>query len=162
MSEHHTGPISKPAQLFWVSFLSFIVPVLIIVALVNYVASEPKPAAGAVNQEKALAQRLQRVGSVEIRDANRPLREGAEVFKNQCAACHTAGVAGAPKFADKAAWASRITQGYDALLNAALKGKNAMGPQGGGEYNDFEIGRAVVYMANEVGANFPVPEKPAQ
>jgi hypothetical protein len=36
-----------------------------------------------------------------------------------------------------------------------------MGAQGGGEYNDLEIGRAVVYMSNEVGAAFVVPEKPA-
>jgi hypothetical protein len=36
------------------------------------------------------------VGTVEIRDANRPLRGGAEVFKSQCAACHETGVAGAP------------------------------------------------------------------
>ena len=162
MSDHHTGPISKPAQLFWVSLLAFIVPVLIIVALVNFVASDPKPAAGAVNPERALAQRLQRVGSVEIRDANRPLREGAEVFKNQCSACHATGAAGAPKFGDQAAWAPRIVNGYDALVQSALHGKGAMGAQGGGEYNDLEIGRAVVYMANKGGANFPVPEKPAK
>lgn len=162
MSDHHTGPITKPAQLFWVSFLSFVVPVLIIVALVNYVVSDAKPAAGAVNPEKALAERLQKVGTVEIRDANRPLRAGAEVFQNQCAACHMTGAAGAPKFGDQAAWATRIATGYEALLNAALNGKGAMGAQAGGEYNDLEIGRAVVYMANEVGASFPIPEKPAQ
>ena len=162
MSDHHTGPITKPAQLFWVSFLSFVVPVLIIVALVNYVVSDAKPAAGAVNPEKALAERLQKVGTVEIRHANRPLRAGAEVFQNQCAACHMTGAAGAPKFGDQAAWATRIATGYEALLNAALNGKGAMGAQAGGEYNDLEIGRAVVYMANEVGASFPIPEKPAQ
>ena len=162
MSDHHTGPITKPAQLFWVSFLSFVVPVLIIVALVNYVVSDAKPAAGAVNPEKALAERLQKVGTVEIRDANRPLRAGAEVFQNQCAACHMTGAAGAPKFGDQAAWATRIATGYEALLNSALNGKGAMGAQAGGEYNDLEIGRAVVYMANEVGASFPIPEKPAQ
>jgi hypothetical protein len=37
-----------------------------------------------------------------------------------------------------------------------------MGAQGGGEFNDLEIGRAVVYMANESGASFPVPQKPAE
>ncbi len=162
MSDHHTGPITTPKQLFWVSFLAFIVPVLIIVALVNYVVSDAAPAAGAVNQELAQAKRLQKVGTVEIRDANRPLREGIEVFKNQCSACHTTGAAGAPKFGDKGAWAARLGQGYEALLTSALKGKGAMGAQGGGEYNDLEIGRAVVYMANEVGGKFPVPQKPAQ
>ena len=162
MSDHHTGPITTPAQLFWVSLIAFVLPVLIIVALVNYVTSDAKPAAGAVNQELAQAKRLQRVGTVEIRDANRPLREGLEVFQNQCAACHLTGAAGAPKLGDKGAWAARIGQGYEALLTSALKGKGAMGAQGGGEYNDLEIGRAVVYMANEVGAKFPVPQKPQQ
>lgn len=162
MSENHNGPISTPKQLFWVSVAAFVVPVVIIVGMVGYVLSDSRPAAGAVNQEKAQAQRLQRVGSVEIRDANRPLREGAEVYKNQCSACHATGAVGAPKFGDRAAWGARIAQGYDALLTAALKGKGAMAAQGGGEYNDLEIGRAVVYMANEGGANFPVPQKPKE
>ena len=46
-----------------------------------------------------------------------------------------------------------------ALLEHALKGKGTMPPQGGGDYEDTEIGRAVVYMANAGGANFPVPER---
>lgn len=60
------------------------------------------------------------------------------VFKAQCTACHTAGVAGAPKFGDGAG-IPRLGAGYAALLNSSLKGKNAMGPQGGGEFNDLEI-----------------------
>jgi len=84
------------------------------------------------------------------------------VYANQCAACHTAGVAGAPKLGDRAAWAPRLALGYDALLTSALKGKGAMAAQAGGEYNDLEIGRAVVHMTNAAGANFPVPQKPAQ
>jgi hypothetical protein len=51
--------------------------------------------------------------------------------------------------------------GYAALLNSSLKGKNAMGPQGGGEFNDLEIGRAVVYMANAAGGKFAEPAAPA-
>jgi cytochrome c5 len=71
------------------------------------------------------------------------------------------GAAGAPKFQDAAAWAARNATGYDALLNSALKGKNAMGPQGGGDFSDVEIGRAVVYMANAGGAKFEEPKAPA-
>lgn len=52
---------------------------------------------------------------------------------------------------------ARNATGYDALLNSALKGKNAMGPQGGGDFSDVEIGRAVVYMANAGGAKFEEP-----
>jgi cytochrome c5 len=61
---------------------------------------------------------------------------------------------------DNAAWAPRIKTGYDALLNSALKGKNAMGAQGGGDHSDVEIGRAVVYMANASGAKFAEPAAP--
>ncbi|RYF32693.1 MAG: cytochrome c5 family protein, partial [Comamonadaceae bacterium] len=50
---------------------------------------------------------------------------------------------------------------YATLLEHALKGKGAMPAQGGGDYEDLEIGRAVVYMANAGGAKFPVPERAA-
>jgi cytochrome c5 len=89
------------------------------------------------------------------------LRTGEEVYKNQCGACHEAGVAGAPKTGDVAAWAPRIKTGYDALLASSLKGKNAMPAQGGGEYADAEIGRAVVLMANKAGAKFDEPKAEA-
>jgi cytochrome c5 len=156
MSDHahdaHTGPIKTPAQLLWTSFFSFVVPVFIIIGLVFYVTRGEKPAAGAVDPEMATAMRIQKVGTVELRDANRPLQTGEAVYTAQCSACHAAGVVGAPKFGDAAAWGPRIGQGYDALLTSALKGKGAMGAQGGGAFSDLEIGRAVVHMANaEIG-----------
>lgn len=159
--DSHTGPIKTPAQLLWTSFFAFVVPVFIIIGLVYFVTSGNKPAAGAVDSELATAQRIQKVGVVEIRDANRPLAAGADVYKAQCAACHDAGLAGAPKMGDAGAWAARIATGYDALLNSALKGKGAMGAQGGGAYRDAEIGRAVVYMANAAGAKFEEPQQAA-
>jgi cytochrome c5 len=88
------------------------------------------------------------------------LRTGEQVYKAQCAACHATGAAGAPKLGDAAAWGPRIKTGYDALLNSALKGKGAMAAQGGGEFSDLEIGRAVVYMANQGGAKFDEPKAP--
>ena len=54
-----------------------------------------------------------------------------------------------------------IATGYEALLNSALKGKNAMAAQGGGDFEDLEIARAVVYMANAGGAKFEAPKVPA-
>ncbi len=62
---------------------------------------------------------------------------------------------------DAAAWAPRIKQGFDTLLHSAIAGKGAMGAQGGGDFEDLEIARAVVYMANAGGAKFPEPPKPA-
>ena len=159
--EAHTGPIKTPKQLLVAVTFSFVVPVFIIIALVYYVTSGNKPSAGADELEQAVAERIQKVGRVEIRDANRAAKTGEDVFKAQCTTCHTAGLAGAPKFGDAAAWGPRIKTGFDALLNSALKGKNAMAPQGGGEFDEFEIARAVVYMANAGGAKFAEPQKPA-
>ncbi len=171
--EAHTGPIKTPKQLLVAVFFSFVVPVFAIIGLVYYVTSAAKPAGRADAEALALAgmsaearakgieQRIQKVGTVEIRDANRPLKAGEDVYKAQCAACHTAGVAGAPKTGDAGAWSARIKTGYDALLTSALKGKGAMGAQGGGDFEDVEIGRAVVYMANSAGAKFFVPDRPA-
>ncbi len=159
--EDHTGPIKTPTQLLWTSFFFFVAPVFIIIGLVHFVTSGNKPAAGADTSELAVAQRIERVGTVEVRDANRPLAAGAEVYKAQCAACHDAGLAGAPKLGDKGAWAGRLGQGYEGLLTSALKGKGAMGAQGGGAYRDPEIGRAVVHLVNSAGGNFPEPQAPA-
>ena len=158
--EAHTGPIRSPKQLFWASLAAVVLPVVIIIGLVMYVTSANQKAPGASDIERGIAERLQKVGSVEIRDANRPLASGEEVYKAQCAACHATGVSGAPKFGDAAAWGPRLAQGYEALLNAALKGKGAMAPQGGGDFDDTEIARGVAYMANAAGAKFAEPERP--
>jgi cytochrome c5 len=169
--DHHEGPIKTPGQLLATVLFSFIAPVFIIIALVYYVTSAAKPASDAANVaqaglttqelQKSVASRIQKVGMVEIRDANRPLKAGEEIYKAQCLACHGAGVAGAPKLGDAPAWAARIATGYDALLTSALKGKGAMGAQGGGDFEDIEIGRAVVYMTAAAGGKFPVPERAA-
>jgi cytochrome c5 len=159
--EDHSGPVKNPKQLLLTVFFSFVIPIFVIIGLVYFVSTQNKPAAGAVNQEKALAARIQKIGTIEIRDANRELKGGEEVYKAQCMACHASGVAGSPKFGDVVAWTPRIQTGYEALLNSAVKGKNAMGPQGGGDFEDLEIGRAVVYMANAAGGKFEAPEAPA-
>ena len=159
--EAHTGPIKNPKQLLSAVIFAFVIPIFAIIGLVYYVTSANKPAMGAASPERAIAERIQKIGMVEIRDANRALRGGEDVYKAQCSACHASGVAGAPKFGDAAAWGARIQTGYDTLLHSALKGKGAMAPQGGGDFNDLEIGRAVVYMANAAGAKFAPPADPA-
>jgi cytochrome c5 len=171
--EAHTGPIKTPKQLLLAVFFSFVVPVFAIIALVFFVVSENKPAGttqtesytlggmSAQDVEKNTAERIRKVGAVEIRDANRPLKSGQDVFKAQCTTCHSAGVAGAPKFGDAAAWGPRIAKGFDALVNSALHGKNAMPPQGGGDFDDLEVARGVAYMADAAGAKFAEPQRPA-
>ena len=155
--EAHTGPIKTPKQLLAAVFFSFMIPIFGIIGLVYYVTSANKPAAGAVDTEKSVAQRIQKIGMVEIRDANRTLKTGEEVYKAQCVACHGIGAAGSPKFGDVAAWTPRIKTGFESLWNSALKGKGAMGAQAGGDYEDLEIARAVVYMTAAAGGKFAEP-----
>ena len=159
--EAHTGPVKTPKQMLLLSLASFIIPVFIIIGLVFYVTSANKEAPGTSDAERAVAQRIQKIGAVEVRDANRPLKAGEDVYKAQCSACHATGAAGAPKFGDAGAWGARIKQGFDTLVNSALKGKGAMGAQAGGDFNDTEIARAVAYMANNGGAKFEEPKAPA-
>lgn len=160
----HEGPIKTPKQLMVAVVFSFVVPILVIVLLVNLVVSGKKSAAGteALGAE-AVEQRIQPVGHVEIKDASDPgaLKSGAQVYAAQCVACHDSGAAGAPKLGDAAAWAPRVKNGYEALLASALKGKGNMGAQGGGDFSDLEIGRAVVHLANQGGARFAEPAMPA-
>jgi len=162
--EAHEGPIKTPKQLAWAVFFAFVVPIIVIILLANYVTSAAKPSAGTEALEAmAVAARIQPVGSIELKDLNNAaaLKTGEQVFQAQCSACHATGAAGAPKLDDLAAWGPRVKTGFDALLNSALKGKGAMGAQGGGDFSDYEIARAVVYMANHGGAKFDEPKAPA-
>jgi cytochrome c5 len=171
--EAHTGPIKTPKQLLLAVFFSFVIPIFAIIGLVAYVVAENKPAGRqeaesqalggltAQDLERGVATRIRKVGAVEIRDANRPLKSCEEVFKAQCTTCHTPGAAGAPKVGDAAAWGARIRTGFDALIQSALKGKGAMPAQSGGDFDDVEVARAVAYMANTAGAKFAEPQRPA-
>jgi cytochrome c5 len=167
-SEHddapHEGPVKTVKQLLAAVIFAFIIPIAVIVLLVSYVGSQNQPAAGSdALSPEATVKRIQPVARVEVKDATdlASMKSGEQVFGAQCNTCHGAGVAGAPKLGDNAAWAPRLGQGYETLLTHAIKGKGAMGPQGGGDFSDFEIGRAVVYMANKSGAKLDEPKAPA-
>jgi cytochrome c5 len=160
----HEGPIKTPKQLVLAVLFSFIIPIAIIVLLVKYVVADHREAAGSNGLgPEAVAQRIQPIGAIQVKDASdtASLKTGEQVYTAQCTACHSSGAAGAPKTGDTAAWAPRIATGYEALLTSALKGKGAMGAQGGGDFSDYEVARAVVYLANKGGANFAEPKAPA-
>lgn len=162
--ESHEGFIRTPKQLMAVVVASFVVPVIIIIMLINFVAWDSKPAAGSdAMSAESVARRIQRIGVSDYKDVNdvKSMKSGEQVFQTQCTACHSTGAAGAPKLGDEAAWAPRLKTGYDALLNSSLKGKGNMTAQGGGDFSDFEIGRAVVFMANKSGGKLDEPKAPA-
>jgi len=72
---------------------------------------------------------------------------GKTTYDSICSACHGTGVAGAPKFGDKAAWAPRVAQGKDHLYASALKGKGAMPAKGGNpSLSDADVKAAVDYI----------------
>jgi len=76
---------------------------------------------------------------------------GDTVYNQACVACHGAGIAGAPKVGDAAAWAPRIAQGPDTLHTHALQGFQGkagyMPPKGGRtDLSDQSVINAVDYM----------------
>lgn len=76
-------------------------------------------------------------------------RSGEQIVKAQCVKCHEAGVGGAPKVGDRAAWAPRMKQGVDMLVHSAIRGHGGMPSRGGlANLTDPEIRNAVMYMFN--------------
>ncbi|OZI43408.1 c-type cytochrome [Bordetella genomosp. 4] len=165
-NEEHASPIKTPKQLIVTVVLAFVLPILIIILLVNMVTSGTKVGAGSDTlTTDSINKRIAPVSGFELVDANAPkvFKTGEQVFQAVCTACHTAGVAGAPKLGDKAAWAPFIQSGYDSMLNVALHGKGAMPAKGGNPaLSDYEVARAVVYMANQSGASLEEPAAPEQ
>lgn len=135
-------------------------PLVVVGSLVSYYMGQNGGQVAASMSEEAVMGRIQKVGVLQLGESKREPKSGEEVYKAQCTTCHAAGLVGAPKFADAGAWAPRIATGYAALLNSALKGKGNMAAQGGGAFADFEVGRAVAYMANAAGAKFEEPQVP--
>lgn len=163
----HGAPIKTPGQLIAAVIAAFAIPIVVIILLAYYVNQSQRTGAGTDGLADAtVAKRIAPIAQVDVRNPNAPrvYKTGEEVFKAVCTTCHTPGAAGAPKFGNAGDWAPRIAQGYDTLLQTALHGKGAMPPRGGtspDDYSDYEIARAVVYMADHAGANFPEPAAPA-
>ncbi|MBJ9664423.1 c-type cytochrome [Burkholderia gladioli] len=169
MSEapHHEAPIKTPGQLIAVIVASFAIPIVIIILFATYANHVFRTGAGTDSlSNAAVAARIAPLAQVDVKDANAPrsYKSGEEIYKAVCVTCHASGAAGAPKFGNAGDWAPRIAQGYDTLLHVALTGKGAMPARGGtspDDVSDFEIARAVVYMANNGGAKFAEPAQPA-
>lgn len=76
-------------------------------------------------------------------------RAGEQIYLAQCHKCHEAGVNGAPRIGDRAAWIPRVRQGLDVVVRSAIKGHGAMPPRGGlADLTDVEMRSAVIYMFN--------------
>lgn len=165
--DEHEPLIKTPKQLIIAVIAAFAVPILIIILLANYVGLGAKEGAGGSGMsEEAVNDRIKPVAQLELKDPNAPrvYKTGEQLYKEVCATCHAAGVAGAPKFGDAASWGPRLSQGLDGLTKVALAGKGGMPARGGtspDDVSDYEIERAIVYMANSAGGKLQEPAAPA-
>ena len=161
MSEAHGSLIKSPKQLIIMVFASFFVPLIIILLLMVFVNNGKR-----ADSEASAEQLIKPVAQLNFKDATAPreLQTGEQVYKAVCSSCHATGAAGAPKFGDAGAWSARLGKGYDGLLTSVLKGKGAMPARGGAsptDVSDYELGRAVVYLANSAGGKLAEPKAPA-
>jgi len=163
MSDEPRSFIKTPKQLVIVVLLAFAVPIALF-ALVSQLVTGVRPA-GREEAETGVLNRIKPVGALTLVDATAPqgTLSGEQVYQTVCKTCHEAGLVGAPKMGDRAAWAPRIKKGADALFASALKGTSKGMPPKGGDQNlaDVEVQRGVVYMANRSGASFKEPAAPA-
>ena len=117
MPEHdpHSSPIKTPKQLIIVVLLAFLVPIVVIGLLSQLFTSTGHDASG---DEQRVLERIKPVGTVVIAEASGPKGNltGEQVYAQVCKTCHEAGIAGAPKTGDKAAWAPRVAQGEKTML----------------------------------------------
>lgn len=162
--EHHS-PIRTPTQLIVVVVLSFVVPVIALIMIAGVIVGTPNTSKdNPALTEAAVAQRIQPVGQFVAAAAGAAgaAKSGEEIVKSACIACHGAGVLGAAKIGDKAAWGKLITQGLAKLTASAIKGVKQMPARGGDtSLSDTEIARAIVYMANQSGGSLKEPAAPA-
>lgn len=177
--DEHASLIKTPQQLIVVVVLSFLIPIIGIVMLASFATGGLKVDSRSSDASAAaVAERLKPVGSVLIGEVPAPaagvqpagaasavksasgepvktaaaggVGAGKKLYDTVCTVCHAAGIAGAPKTGDKAAWKPRIASGKEALYNSALHGKNAMPAKGGlASAADADVKAAVDYLVSQ-------------
>lgn len=106
---------------------------------------------GPESAKQLIAERLRPVGSVVAGavQTGPVIRSGKEIFEAVCAACHSAGVLGAPKVGTASDWAPRLKQGMDTLVKHAIEGIRAMPARGGDPtLSDEDVRKTVQYMVD--------------
>ena len=137
--------------------------IVILIAANQIIGSVEEERGEDPRQRAAVVDRIKPVGSVNVAGAPAPAaaepaaapKSGADVAAAACNACHVAGVLGAPKIGDAAAWSQRLSAegGIDGLTASAIKGKGQMPPKGGAMVSDAEIRAAIEHMLSESGVD---------
>lgn len=154
---------NKSGQTLTKLAVALLVPVVAIIALVkSFSSSGSDPAlltAEAIeNRIAPVAQYNTGAPALVLDNGKKEPLSGEQVYKNVCMSCHDAGLAGAPKKGDNAAWAPRIAQGEETVFKNAIAGLNGMPARGGNpSLSDLEVQRAVVFMVNASGGEFVEP-----
>jgi cytochrome c5 len=126
---------------------------MLVLGMVIGVAVAPVGQVALAGSEELAARQSARISTPEAVAA--PLT-GPQVYNAVCIACHAApGVGGAPALGDGDAWAARIAQGMETLIDHALRGfsgSTGIMPRKGGrvDLSDEEIIGAVEYMVEHV------------
>lgn len=165
----HSSPIKTPKQLVVVIVLAFLVPIIGIILLTQFVLSGKAPSPSAMEPE-AVAQRIKPVADVVLAGSSEAAAEqaaaaaapaaggateqaaagpvsGEAVYNQACAACHGTGAMGAPKLGDNAQWSGRLSKGKDGLYASAINGFGLMPPKGGNAaLSDEQVKAAVDYL----------------
>jgi len=165
MSEEQMND-STFGRLFIIMIIAMTVLTVILVVIAGFASTEVNEkldARSEIENSDPLAQRLAPVGTFSAQTSEAPapvvaaapvILSGEEAYSS-CAACHAAGVAGAPIFADQAAWTDRISKGIDTLYANAINGFQGTAgymPAKGGNaaLSDESVKAAVDYMLEAV------------
>lgn len=160
MSEHHEYEFGK--------IMVGIIATVLLIAVVYFVTAARFQGPPSVGTPEQIAQRTKPIGRVVLASSAStvsvptPAAEpkpaaaatqgiGATIYAQACFACHATGAANAPKIDDRAAWAPRIAQGIDRLLQTAIHGKGAMPPRGTcASCSDEDLRAAIHYMLDQL------------
>ena len=129
-------------------YLSIAIAVVLIAVVVPFSMMGKGSSGGSADDVES---RIAPVAKIEMQagGGDGGVKDGKTVYNTVCAGCHGAGVLGAPKFGDKAAWAPRIAQGIATLNSHAINGIRAMPARGGAaSLSDDEVKAGVEYMVN--------------
>lgn len=167
--QHHDFPKTTVSQVVLATLGGLLAPLLVIILIVKLVMgfnANHIPDEDPVVAQARVEERIAPVAEVDVAatdaGAAKVALSGDAVYQQSCLACHGSGAMGAPMFGDKAAWGSRIAQGYETLVKHGIEGIRMMPARGGNPgLSDEEVANAVVYMANEAGADFKVAAAPA-
>ena len=147
-------PMAKPVLIGGLLLIGTAVAVLAYNLFTTIEKNSIKGAADTTMQAAAADVNLAPIGSVTAVDKTvvKAARSGEAVFSAVCTSCHSAGVLGAPKLDDKAAWTPRVANGLDGLMKNAINGLNSMPARGGDpSITDEELSNAIVYMTGKAG-----------